>query len=574
MLQTQSLDDFRRILSPGLISREVTSEKVSQLNAEAAKSCFAPDAFQRAIPALPIRYKRPLPCAPQNAFDRFVMWNQIALDTTSMDHAPPPLGTPDNPALHNYGPHRSSRVMAIVHIAMFDAINLAMRFDSKSPDKPRYVFATYLQGIPNPKEDASVDMAITYSAGETLKALYPQQVDVIENLIAIDEGAVLSGKDRNAPMYRAGRELGITVAKAILRARRNDGSAHEEPQVGDPGFPLAEKSGQWRPDPVSNIAAALGGKWKDVQPFVIKNVPTFRPPPPPSTDSAEYARDFEEVRKLGGENTERSRSERSADQTLIGTFWAYDGTAFLCAPPRLYNQVIRQIVQQQIKDGDTKDEDPKLLNYARLFALANIAMADAAIAAWDAKYHYRYWRPVVGIRAAATDGNDATHADVYWKALGAPASNSVRGPNFTPPFPAYPSGHATFGGALFEVLRAFYPDDTSFSFISDEYNGQNKPAGSDVPRPEVTRRFVNFRAAEDENARSRVYLGVHWQFDADAGIAQGNQVGSFVVGSTLRCLDDDGRALDCKPGSGFDVKRKFLISTEKRVLSTPFTPSQ
>jgi len=226
-------------------------------------------------------------------------------------------------------------------------------------------------------------------------------------------------------------------------------------------------------------------------------------------------------------------------------------------------------VQQKTKEMRDKGEDPKLLNYARVFTLANLAMADAAISAWDAKYHYDYWRPVVGIRAAGTDGNPSTEADLFWRALGAPASNSVRGPNFTPPFPAYPSGHATFGGALFDVLRNFFPEATEFDFMSDEYNGINRPVGSDEPRQKITRHFGNLRAAEDENARSRIYLGVHWQFDADAGIAQGNHVGSFVAGNTLRCLTKDGKPVDCKPDSGQEVVERFLLSTEKRVLSTP-----
>ena len=231
-------------------------------------------------------------------------------------------------------------------------------------------------------------------------------------------------------------------------------------------------------------------------------------------------------------------------------------------------------MEVESKEMRGRGEDPKLLNYARLFAMANLAMADAAISAWDAKYYYRYWRPVTGIRAAAEDGNEATAVDFYWKALGAPASNSARGPNFTPPFPSYPSGHAVFGGAVFDVLRSFFPEDTVFDFTSDEFNGKNAPSGTSKPRPVITRHFTNFKQVEDENARSRIYLGVHWQFDADAGIAQGNQVGSYVAAKTLRCLTDAGHPIDCKPNSGIEINERFLISTEKRVLSTAFKPAQ
>jgi membrane-associated phospholipid phosphatase len=564
VLQPQSQEDFSRVLSPGLISRELTPEKLQQLRTEASKDCFKPDSFQRAVPALAPNELRPLPCAPENAFDRFVMWNQIALDTTSIDHAPPPPGVKSNPALHHLGPHRASRAMAIVHIAMYDAINIAMRFIEKKP-----TFETYSKKLEQLKKPVSLDLVVTYAAGESLKALYKEQAPVIADFIAKDEAAIVAGKNRNDPIFKEARELGRAAAWTILEARKTDGSAHVEPEVGQPGFPLTEAPGKWRPDPVSNIITALGGKWGTVKPFAIRNVPTFRPPPPPPLTEARYKKDFDEVKTLGGQNTPRYTSTRTPEQEQIGIFWAYDGTAFLCAPPRLYNQVIRQIVQQKTKEMQDKGEEPKLLNYARLFALANIAMADAAIAAWDAKFHFGYWRPVVGIRAAAGDGNPDTEADFHWRALGAPASNSIRGPNFTPPFPAYPSGHATFGGALFNILRNFYPEQTAFEFISDEYNGINKPAGSDQPRPVIKRSFATLQAAEDENARSRIYLGVHWQIDADSGIAQGNQVGSFVAGNALRCLTAEGKPIDCKPEGGNEIFQRFLISTEKRVLSTP-----
>ncbi|GAB6973649.1 hypothetical protein JCM16408A_44010 [Methylobacterium phyllosphaerae] len=464
--------------------------------------------------------------------------------------------------------------MAIVHIAMFDAINVATRFNQQNPSKPIYTFDTYSKNIPELKHIVSLDTVITYAAGEALKSLYKEQAQVIQDFINKDEVTILSGKDRKDPFYSEARELGRAAAKAILDNRKDDGSAHTEPEVGQEGFPLRMEPGQWRPDPVSNIVTALGGRWGSVRPFVIRNVATFRPPPPPSLDDARYTQDFDEVRRLGGDGNGRSgKSDRSQEQEETGIFWAYDGTAFLCAPPRLYNQIIRQIVQQKTKEMRGHGEDPVLLNYARIFAMSNIAMADAAIAAWDAKYHYRFWRPVIGIRSAQTDGNTNTNPDLYWRALGAPASNSIRGPNFTPPFPAYPSGHATFGGALFDTLRSFFPEETKFDFTSDEYNGINQPAGSDTPRKIITRHFENFRSAEDENARSRIYLGVHWQFDADVGIAQGNQVGSYIAANSLRCLTKEGKPIDCKPTSPPEIVSKFLLTTEKRVLITPQSPA-
>jgi hypothetical protein len=165
----------------------------------------------------------------------------------------------------------------------------------------------------------------------------------------------------------------------------------------------------------------------------------------------------------------------------------------------------------------------------------NVAMADTGFSVWESKYHYQLWRPVTGIRESdpgtgptgAGDGNAATVGDPTFMPLGAPASN-LQGPNFTPPFPAYPSGHAGFGGALFETLRRFYGTDAiAFSFVSDELNGVTV-ANDGIVRPLVPGHFASLSDAEDENGQSRIYLGIHWRFDKTAGIAQGQRVADWV----------------------------------------------
>ena len=185
--------------------------------------------------------------------------------------------------------------------------------------------------------------------------------------------------------------------------------------------------------------------------------------------------------------------------------------------------------------------DTDAMELARLLALVNVAMADAGIAAWDSKYYYQYWRPVTGIREADVntgptglgDGNPLTIGDQTFSPLGAPASN-LQGVNFTPPFPAYPSGHAVFGGALFETLRNFYRTDRiAFTFVSDEFNGVTKD-NSGIARPVVERRFSSLSQAEEENGRSRIYLGIHWAFDATEGVKQGNRVADYVFKNMLR----------------------------------------
>ena len=174
-----------------------------------------------------------------------------------------------------------------------------------------------------------------------------------------------------------------------------------------------------------------------------------------------------------------------------------------------------------------------VVELSRLLALANVAMSDAAIAIWESKFHYQLWRPVTAIREADSDGNDATVADAAFKPLGAPASNLL-GPDFTPPFPTYPSGHAGIGGALFEILRRFYgTDDITFTFVSDEYNGETAD-GQGVIRPLVPRTFTSLSQAEEENGQSRIYLGIHWNFDKTAGIEQGRKVAGYVFENAFR----------------------------------------
>src|SRR5690606_5093058 len=128
-------------------------------------------------------------------------------------------------------------------------------------------------------------------------------------------------------------------------------------------------------------------------------------------------------------------TSRTKEETEIGLFWGYDGSNGIGVPPVMYNQTTQTIAKQ---------EHNSTVENARLFALVNIALADAGIAAWDSKYYHNLWRPIVAIRNADLDGHEDTQRIADWTPLGAPASN-VSGKNFTPPFPAYPSGHATFG---------------------------------------------------------------------------------------------------------------------------------
>jgi hypothetical protein len=205
---------------------------------------------------------------------------------------------------------------------------------------------------------------------------------------------------------------------------------------------------------------------------------------------------------------------RTAYETATGHFWGYD-IGGLGPPPVLYNEIAQVVAANH---GNTLNDN------ARLFALVNIAMADAGIVAWDAKYVYDFWRPVTAIRSPVDDGNPGTTEDPAWTPLGAPAPSP-----FTPPFPAYTSGHATFGGALFETLRNFYGTDTdTFTVHSAE-----PLAGPD-------RTYNSFSQAEEENGQSRIYLGIHWSFDKTYGILTGNQTADWVFSHEMQPVPEPG----------------------------------
>jgi len=366
---------------------------------------------------------------------------------------------------------------------------------------------------------ASVDAAIAYAAHDTLTSLFPSQAAALT--AALNE-EIPRTSDRGK---EAGRRVGRAAAAAILAERRNDGSERPEPRVGIE-FITSNAPGKWRQDPVSQIPLALGAHWGRVRPFVIESARQFRVPAPPALDSRAYATAFNEVKRLGGDGA-TTPTVRNTEQTTTGIFWAYDGVPSLCAPPRLYNQLTVTIADLMGTD---------FFELTRLLKLLNVAMADAGIAIWESKYHYQYWRPITGIREAdrgtgptrAGDGNRNTTGDPTFLPLGAPASN-LSGPDFTPPFPAYPSGHAGFGGAIFEVLRQFYGrDDIAFTFVSDEYNGMTR--GRDgQPRALHPLSFRSFSEAEEDNGQSRIYLGIHWSFDKTEGIAQGRRIARYVM---------------------------------------------
>ncbi|MDB5333912.1 MAG: hypothetical protein JWP03_5063 [Phycisphaerales bacterium] len=402
--------------------------------------------------------------------DMVLAWNRNMVHIFQADTALP-------------GPTVAARDMAIMEVAMSDAV--AATGGSYKP---------YLVQERAPS-DTSPNAAAAGAAFESLWRLFPTMHD----MLAADLNMSL-GQLGTSRAVTKGLSWGEHVADVIVDARANDGS--NAPVQYLPGT----LPGQWQPDPLNPGQVAWGPGEGQVTPFALQSDSQFRPPAPPALDSQAYADAFNQVKTLGAKDS----TVRTADQTQIGIFWAYDRPG-MGSPLMMYDEAAMTIAQQK---HNTMHQN------ARMFALLGIAEADAGFAAWDAKYVYDFWRPITAIRNADPTTNPGTIPDSTWQPLGAPGDGVV--PNFTPPFPAYISGHSTFGAAAFETLKNFYgTDKMHFTLMSDELPG-------------VTRSYTSFSQAADENGMSRIYLGIHWNFDNEMGKATGRSVADYVFKHELR----------------------------------------
>jgi hypothetical protein len=318
---------------------------------------------------------------------------------------------------------------------------------------------------------ASRRAAASAAAHEVLINLFPANASDFDALHAEILAAIPNGSQK-----AAGIVWGEFVANQILAARADDGSNAIVPPPGGSG------PGVWVPTPPAFLLYLLP-QWGFVVPFAMSSSSQFRPPGPPSLDSQQYAADYEEVKELGA----AVGSTRTAEQTEIASFWA-DG-AGTETPPGHWNSIAQIIADTR---GNTLEEN------ARLFALLNIAMADAAICAWDAKYTSNFWRPVTAIAFAEPELN--------WVSF-----------ILTPPFPDYTSGHSTFSAAAATVLPLFYrTEDLPFT------------TGSDF-LPGVYRSFATCFEAAGEAAMSRIYGGIHFRSASEDGLQAGISIGDWTV---------------------------------------------
>lgn len=438
--------------------------------------------------------------------DSILFWNQVCIDASKEDFS-------SDKAPEQGGPTFNSRALAIVHLAMYDAYS-GIRSGS-----------TYLH-YENPEKPTSSELlvaqvAVATAATYTLIALFKNQ----KNDFLKKHQEFVAMLNAHASKVEAGTLWGQTVANRMLAERKNDGS-----DASNDAYVPSPLPGRHRPDPVNSSQGFLGPLWGQVKPFGIANLIDRVPgQKPPELDSSQYATDYNEVyakgRDQGGTRTPR--------ETTIGLFWAYDGARKIGVPPRLYNQVVRAIALQA---KATEEQN------AKLFAMINVAMADAGIQCWHEKYTYNLWRPVLGIREAGEgwgptglgDNNPGTESDPFWMPLGAPRTNQPDRPSVTPSFPAYPSGHATFGTTSMYLAKVFLglPDDFEFEFVSDELDGESVGIGGTI-RARYNAKMTIPDAIND-NVLSRVYLGVHWQFDGREGERNGRKIAEMIVNAFPR----------------------------------------
>lgn len=397
--------------------------------------------------------------------DEVLDWNQVTLDTIRALRLNPP---------------RATRTLAMVHVAIFDAVN--------GIDRVYEPYHVDQRAPPGASRRAAAAMA----AYTVLVALHPERRAEYDAALDDSLDALGKGQDKDR-----GKAWGQTVGNAILRLRANDGEDAIVPYVP------ADEIGLWKPTP-PGFAPALLPQWPYVRPFAMYTGDQFRVEPPPALSSDAFADAYNEVKELGRVDSE----SRSDEETEIAFFWE-DGAGTVTPPGHW--QVIAQNLARRFRNS--------LPENARLFALISIAQADAAISSWDNKYAYEHFRPITGITEDADrDGNPATERDPTWAPL-IP----------TPPFPSYTSGHSTFSSVSARILARFYGTD-KIVFSGASPDPQRWP---DI-LPGVVRRWRRLSQAAEEAGQSRIYGGIHWQHDNQPALEAGCALGNFVFDNLLR----------------------------------------
>jgi membrane-associated phospholipid phosphatase len=396
-------------------------------------------------------------------------WNKTLVDALLVAHTSPQPGT---------------RIAAIVQTSVFDAVNgIKRRYTQFHPE----VLPT------NAPSGASAPAAAAGAAYTALVALFPAQQATFEAQLAITLATLSDDEEGGMSTAVArGLEWGATVANAILAWRASDDvtGALLPPYVQLP-LPF------WQPTPTTpptpECVAPVFRQFATMTPWSMTSPAAFLPGPSPEFSSARYAQDFNEVKAIGTSAT----TPDLEDEAATARFWA----ARFETPVTMWNRVGRSLAVNR---------DVPLLYNARLFALLNVSLADAAIAVYNAKNAYERWRPVTAIQNADIDGNDATIADPSWMPL-----------LTTPCHQEYPSGHSGLSTAATTVLAAFFGDDTTFTVNSDAVISGG------------TRTYSSFSEAIDEIALARVAAGIHFRFACETSQQMAEGVADYATGHEM-----------------------------------------
>ncbi len=401
------------------------------------------------------------------------------------------------------GPGPLSRIGAVMNVAIYDSV--------QSINHTHQTYRDRLSGYGN----ASMEAASAAAAHRVLSSLASVNGGLQASYDAMLTNHLNAIADVNA--RNLGVALGQQIADNLMAFCDTDGWSNEVKYV-----PTMEP-GTWNPT-FPDYTPPITPHWGNLRPWTLDTSDQFRPPAAPALDSERYAQEFNQVKELGARNS----ATRTADQTETAFFWAndMDGTF---KPPGQLNSITQAVAD---------DQNLSLEDKARLFAMVSVSMADAAIVAWDAKYNtdYDMWRPIEGIMRADEDGNDATDADPDWVPLA----------RYTPAFPAYTSGHATFAGAHAGAMQAFFgTDEISFTIGTEDPDAIG-----------VLRSFDSFSEAALENALSRVYLGVHWWSDGEYGLESGYSVADWLAANYFLAVPAPGSLLALSGLAGLAVIRR------------------
>ena len=352
------------------------------------------------------------------------------------------------------------RESAIVDAAMFDAVNSIT---------PRY--RPYLAQEPVTQR-ASAEAAAASAAATALARLHPQKADELHAALR-DSLASLSAP--RAEIDR-GAQIGETVAARIVDSRASDGATATDP------YRPRTQPGVYVP-----TATMVGSTWATMRPFVLERADQFRPGPPPSLTSKEWVADYGEIKAYGAAGSK----VRTAEQTETARFWLMTG-------PQAYHPLARQIVSAR---------HMSLIDSAHFMALYAIALNDAYIAVFDAKYHYEFWRPVTAIRNGDLGGNPDTERDPTWQPIDA-----------TPMHPEYPCAHCILSAAAATVIE-----------LQGGGNAIPELSLTSASAPGVVHHFTSLDALTSEVANARIWAGFHYRFSTRVGAAMGKDVGRYVA---------------------------------------------